>query len=406
MNRVAPSWSGSRPFVGRVAVREALLRKLDRATEEGGRALFLLGRTGSGQTALLAMFQEEALRRHRELRAQYVDCAYSGTRTWFELAEIFTRRHRLKGSARKLAIAWLEAVPVVGDLLLAIASTIQAIRTGRTDRSRKEVPGSARATALAAVRQLLRYGGLEPRLFLMDSLERGDSEDLAGASALIRRLSETRTLFLAAVRTKDGRPPDAIEDLILEAERLGRADRFELEPLSVSEIEEAVSRATRGPLPPGWLAWLAAETEGLPAALWSALGMLQDKGWLRKAGRRWEWADAPPERAAMVPGREWELSDRDRRLLTLAACEGQIFHCAVLAELADVSELELEDRLAALARQGLLEYRGAPSLREEITSQYAFRKAAHAEYFAACAPEAERAELDVRIRRIQEKLGL
>jgi hypothetical protein len=49
----------------------------------------------------------------------------------------------------------------------------------------------------------------------MDSLDRWDSEDLAGTSALIRRLPETRTLFLAAVRTEDGKLPEAIGDLIL-----------------------------------------------------------------------------------------------------------------------------------------------------------------------------------------------
>ncbi len=403
-----PSWSGRRPFVGRAAVLEALTREVDGVMAEGGRAVFLLGPAGSGKTACIALFQELAFRRHRKLEAEYVDCAQSGTKTWAELAELFTRSHRLKRSARVLTLEWLDPVPILGPIFTAIRETVQALRTGRVSGSERELPQSPIDTAAQSVRTLLEYGPLDPRLLIMDSLDRGDSEDLAGASALIRRLGETRTLFLAAVRTSGGRSPRAIHDLVLEAERLGVARRIELSALEAGELGEAVASATRNPLPEEWLEWLAARTRGVPGDLWSVLGALEEGGQLRKHWRHWIWEGSPPDEGDIsVRSREYEgLDDSDRRLLALAAIEGPVFHSAVLAELAGVSELEVEDRLARLCRAGMLEYRGAPAVGAEVTSEYAFRDVKDAEAFASELSEGDRAALSVRAQPIRRRLGL
>ncbi len=404
-----PSWSGPRPFVGRAAVLEALTREVDSVIAGDGRAVFLLGPAGSGKTACIGLFQELAFRRHRKLEAEYVDCAQSGTKTWAELAELFTRSHRLKRSARVLALEWLDTVPILGPIFTAIRETVQALRTGRVSGSERELPQSSMDTAVQAVRKLLEHGPLDPRLLIMDSLDRGDSEDLAGASALIRRLGGTRTLFLAAVRTSRGRSPRAIHDLVLEAERLGVAQRVELSGLEAGELREAVASATRNPLPEEWLEWLAARTRGVPGDLWSVLGALEQGGQLRKLGRHWTWEGSPPHEGdiSVVRSRDYErLDDSDRRLLALAAIEGAVFHSAVLAELAGVSELKVEDRLARLCRAGMLEYRGAPAVGAEVTSEYAFRNAGDAEAFASELSEGDRAALSVRAHGIRRSLGL
>lgn len=407
---MSTSWSGPRRFVGRASVRDALAREVDAAITQGGRAVFLLGAAGLGQTALISVFQEEAFRRYRELRAQYVDCAQSGARTWADLAEVFTRRHRLKRSLQRVYVDWLESVPIAGKILQAVVRTVTAVRTGRVVERGTEPLRSAHDSALAAVRLLLEYEPLEPRLVIMDSLDRGDSEDLAGASALIRRLPETRTLFLAAVRTEDGRPPDAIGDLILEAERLRRAVRLDLPPLTEDEVGEIVSAATRGGAPADWLGWIASEANGNPARLWSIMGSLEEEGRLRRTGRRWVWEGSPAERAPAAnraaPHREWALSEDDRRLAALAASEGPLFHSAVLAALAGLSELEVEDRLSGLCRIGLVEYRGAPQAGGDVTSQYAFCDSADALAFAKSLPEEERAQIAARIEGIHGELGL
>lgn len=405
----APSWSGRRPFVGREGVLEEMSREVDEVVEGSGRALFLLGPAGVGKTALVGAFQELAYRGHRDLEAEYVDCGQSGAETWRQLAVLFTRGQRLRRSARKLTLGWLEAVPLVGDLIVAIIKTVQAVRTGRIEELERRVPRSPEDTAVQAVRSLLEYGPREPRLVIVDSLDRGDSEDLAGAAALVRRLKETRTLFLASVRTSRGKPPDAVHDLILEAERLGVARRIELSGLDIDDLREAVASATRRTVPDEWVKWLAVRTRGVPGDVWSLLGALEEGGRLRKAGRGWEWAEFA-QTAGEIQTRPLEkelaFDDRDRRLLALAALEGEVFHSAVLAELAGLSELEVEDHLSRLARSGVIEFRDAPGVGDDVTSQYAFRETLAAEAFAAELSAEERDALGTRAEKARRGLGL
>jgi hypothetical protein len=372
--------------------------------------VFLLGPAGSGQSACISAFQEEAYRRREVLKAEYVDCAQSGTETWAELAELFTRGHRLRRSAKRVAVDWLESIPIVGKILQAVVRTVIALRTGRVDSGLSRVKSRPPSrSAVGAIRLLLEYEPRDPRLVVMDSLDRGDSEDLAGAAALIRRLPETRTLFLAAVRTEEGRPPEAIGDLILEAERLGCGTRIELPPLAMPDIGEAVTKATGGIVPLEWLAWLASETGGNPAALWSLLGSLAEAGSLQKTGRRWMWNGSPPVRARprhATPTRDWPLSQQDRRLMGLAALEGRFFHSIVLAQLAEMPELDVEDRLSSLCRLGLIEYRDDPVRGGDVTSRYAFRDVADMEFCASVFPEDERDRYAARLAEVRTQLGL
>jgi hypothetical protein len=372
--------------------------------------VFLLGPAGGGQTACISVFQEEAFRRREALKAQYVDCAISGAETWAELAEVFTRGHRIKRSARKVAVDWLESIPIVGKSLQAVVRTVVALRTGRVETSLSPTRHlTSSQSAIAAVRLLLEYEPREPRLVIMDSLDRGDSEDLAGAAALIRRLPETRTLFLAAVRTEEGRPPRPIADLILEAERLGRGTRVELPPLSMPDIGESVGKATGGIVPIEWLAWLASETAGNPANLWSLLGSLEEDGLLRKSGRSWAWRGSPPERArpqATAPNLDRPLTEQERCLLGLAALEGRLFHSTVVAQLAGMAELDVEDQLSSLCRLGIIEYRDAPTRAGEVTSRYAFRDVAAMEFCRGGVPDVQRDRYLARLAELRARLGL
>lgn len=403
-----PEWTSPRPFVGREDVLHELLGEVDRVVAGSGRALFLLGPAGIGKTALLGHFQELAYRRHRQLQAEFVNCAESGAETWMQLAMLFTRGHRLRRSAGRVALHWLEAAPLVGDLIVAIVKTTQAVRTGRVEEA-KSVLRKPEESAVQAVRNLLEFGPTEPRLVIMDSLDRGDDEDLAGSAAFLRRLKGTRTLFVAAVRTARGRPPEAAGGLILEGERIGVARRVELAGLELDELRDAVSSATRGDVPDEWVNWLAVRSGGNPAEVWALLAGLKDGRQLRKKGRSWKWEGSPElagEIAAQVNIDEFSLSDEDVRLLALAGVEGPVFHSAVLAALAGIDELELEDRLSRLSRDGVIEFRQIRDFADDVTSQYAFRDPKEADVFVAQLPDGERAEAERLGERARKQLGL
>lgn len=147
-----------------------------------------------------------------------------------------------------------------------------------------------------------------PTVVIVDDLDLGSAGDLAGAAALIRRLPKERRLLVASCGL-ESEVRGAVRDVMLEADRLGCGVRLRLE------------RRGRGAAGAGSLL-----------------------------------AVPPP----------------DRELLARVAGGGGVFRASQLAALAGVPELEVEDRLSALARAGVLEYRGTEGVGEEETSMYAF----------------------------------
>lgn len=396
------TWSGHRPFVGRQDTLDALGAEVDRALEDGGRILFLIGPAGSGKSECLKLFQELAYRRHRKLEAEYVDCSRSGGRTWLELAELFTREDRLKAAGAKVLLEWIDAVPLLGPVITAVRETVTAIRRGAVSGAASDVREPDAASALRAVRMLMRYDPREPRLMILDSLERGDAEDLAGVTAMLRRLPDTRTLLVAGVRSSPRGLPDTMEDLILETERLGYGRRMALRPLTIEEIGAAVREATGFEPSAEWREWLQEESAGVPGRLWALLGELQSEGRFTRKGKA--WAGMPPERALRgAANADWldGVDDSERRLLALAAIEGRVFHSAILADLAGESELEIEDRLARLIRLGICEYHGVVEGDGlEPTSRYEFCDQRAAEALLYDLTDGDRHALTVRARAL------
>lgn len=289
---------GRAPQPADVAVME---RELDAALAGVGRVVFVTGPRGSGRTALLHGFAEAATRRRLRVTAGACGGDARGS-VWATLAERAARRGRVRRVATSVLPEWVAVVPVVGKLMAALLATLIAVRRGRGESEAAAPP----TTAVGAVRALLD-GPDAPSVVLVDDLDLGTAGDLAGAAALIRRLPHERRLLVASCRP-ESELPDAVRDLMLEADRLGCCARLRL------------------------------EARGHGAA---GLGGL----------------------AAIAPA--------DRELLARVAADG-VFRAAELAARAGLAELEVEDRLAALARAGILEYRGTEGAGDEATSVYAF----------------------------------
>jgi len=206
---------------------EQVLAELRRAGREGGRALFVIGPPGAGKSALLSAARRSARWRQLRLRTALVDCRAlpAGASAWQRLGRAGTAHLRLGQVAGSTAGDWANLLPLVGDVVSALIGTVRTVRRspGRTPRSRD--PSGA---ALAGVRALLSQGAGHARLLLLDSLDEAAAADLAASAFFVRQLRGTRTLLLAAARGRGGRTAGAVEDLVLESERLGLGRRLVL----------------------------------------------------------------------------------------------------------------------------------------------------------------------------------
>lgn len=406
-------WSGPRPFVGRDDLLATLQDELDAMLRDGGRAVFLSGPAGSGKTAILGVFEELAVRRGPVgLQTGYARCEGEDVDepVWEQLATLFTHARRLKRAMLSLVPEWLAAIPVIGELLGAIFATVERLRTGRAPAGRVRSAEVVDESVMGHVRSLAEHGRDRPCMVLLDDLHRASGDDLAGAAGLVRRLPGSRILFVAAGRVGEGEAPHALRDLLREAERHGPTRQLEVSPLGPDDLMEAVSLLVHGFIGPEWLDWFAAESGGYPGPLWSALGSLEASERIRRRRRTWTLDGEPPEPAAAGARGAAFLgavqAEPDRRLLALAALEGEVFHSAVLAELASISELEVEDRLAVLVRRGVIRFRGVVGDGDLATSEYAFDRPEAVAAFASLIEPGEAPALMERSRAARDLLGL
>jgi hypothetical protein len=267
----------------------------------------------------------------------------------------------------------------VGKIISAIVGTIDVVRRrGET----AEAPAGLAAvphSEMTAIRELADDQSA-PCVILLDNLDRARPEDLSATFALIDRSAQSPVLLVATSTTLPGRTGvEPVQDLARESERLGHGRKLDLAPLDNQQIAEALAGAFNSTIPRDWVEWMGAETGGVPGALWELVGVLAGSGELRRHGRAWVLEGLAPKRGehrleSVLETKTLEGEDAgdDQRLLAIASLEGPLFRASVIAEVAGVDELEVEDRLARLCRSGLLQYRGTTGSGDEVTSLYAF----------------------------------
>lgn len=210
-------------------------------------------------------------------------------------------------------------------------------------RGRKVAFISAARPATEAARNILLSNRALPLVICIDDLQAAGPEDLKGLHIFLRSIRETRTLLIAAIGGTSQQIPQHLRDLMLEAEYNGSA--------------RVLRTAAAG--------GVAADSSQLSA-----------------------------------------LSEADRDLLALASVEGTIFHAAVLAEVAERDELEVEDELARLERTGIIRVCAQDAQQSEVTTRYAFQSAALAEVLGTSLDEAVRRRAEARGLEARNELGI
>jgi DNA-binding SARP family transcriptional activator len=424
--RVSPSIT-PRPIVPSVFVsREAELAALDGFLEMAlggkGRVAFVSGQAGSGKTALLARFSQQAMTRYPHLVAAGGNCnAQAGSgdpylpfREILQLLSGEIEAHRAGGSlssehARRLwallpttARALVTLGPdlvgtfVPGEPLLQRIQAFapDAARRGRLEALVLRPRGGDRSVAPQAdlidqVTQVLQAVAVQhPLLLLLDDLQWADIGTVALLFHLGRRLREGRILVVGAYRSATvalGAPSPGT------SERGGPGARHPLEPVLHEfgrewghigvDLDQADGRAfvedfldtEPNRLGSTFRETLYQHTGGNPLFTTELLRGLQEGGDLvRDEAGRWaegaalHWERLPPRVEALIAERFGRLPAACQELLSVASVEGEEFTAEVLARVTNVRLSRVIHRLSEtlskqhrLVRPARLLYRGS-----------------------------------------------
>jgi hypothetical protein len=341
--------------------------------------VFLYGPEGCGRAALVRTFEAAARSRHRGLRTAIGDAADPDIAAWRQISLRLTGRHRLGAVAIRTFGDWVGVVPVIGSVASAIVDTIRELRPRRSDPERGPI---GTGFAVDEIRGLLAHGSGEPRLIILERLEASDADELAGAFALMQRLAETHTLFVATSIAEAGSLPPRVNDLVREAERLRCGRGLAIPPLTADECIRALESVGASPLSHAWREWWRAFPALTPTELWDRCDRLIEAGVIIRRRRGWLWTEVPEANSAPDRVGDTVSLDRDQVLLAAAAMCGAEFDSSALAKILDEDEAAIDRILARLVRQGIVKLRHTIERDDVFSDVFAFTDARAAQRFA------------------------
>jgi class 3 adenylate cyclase/tetratricopeptide (TPR) repeat protein len=180
--------------------------------------------------------------------------------------------------------------------------------------------------------------------------------------------------------------------------------RLELEPLSQEESVLMLGELLSGGLPRDLGELVVERAEGNPFFVEELLGMLIDRGMLRRDNGGWTLDDLPPDFAvpdsvhAVLAARIDLLEPPEKAALQAAAVIGRVFWAGPIYEL-----VQAEPDLRVLEERDLIRRRGGSSMAGE--REYAIKHALTREVAYASLPKARRARLHAAFADWLERLG-
>jgi len=331
------------PFVGRVEVVEALLRRLEEVRGGVGRVSLIVGEAGVGKSTLVSMLVREIRERPTHLLI--------GRASGIEDPPPFSLLRSAIESARDDPLFRADAEPRIGGDP-ALIGFVPALReaeypapTGLEQRL-LEVLGSSEPRRSTKRDQLLsgvvdrlleltRHG---PTVLILEDLHRGDRPSIAAVQLLAKELAG-RPLWILATVVPTGSLAFGGRARMEEFERTTGAERIALRPMTSEETAEFLRASDpTAPLSAEEIARRYSETGG-------------NLYLLRQLGHR---EPEEEERPAPSVGGGRPSDEADRRTLELAAVLGSEFPFALLLKASQEDEEHLAETVNALVDRGLL----------------------------------------------------
>lgn len=370
MSDAAPA-PRAEPLVGRGSEIAHLERALERARSGRGTVVFVQGEAGVGKTRLVAAFLARA-RTDGGLTVIRGRCLEHFGEGEVYLPFLDALGGLLSGRGRDATLEVMRTWAPTWCLQAASATVSPELR----EELERRTVGATRERMLRELADgVVASAGQHPLVLVLEDMQWADVASVDALRHLAVSIDRHPVLLLVTYRGDEiaaGR--HALARCRLDLRSLPHVQEVALAPLAADAVA-ALVRARYGDALPAELTEVVHErTEGHPLFVVLFLEFLECEGYLQRAGSPegpWTVArdlrtarlDVPESLRAMVRRRLERLPEEDQKLLQYASVVGREFLSGIVARLVERDALDVEERLASLARtHGLVELVGDEEL--------------------------------------------
>ncbi|WP_414638408.1 helix-turn-helix transcriptional regulator [Actinophytocola sp.] len=356
------------PLVARDREMSRLRAAFDQAAAGTPAAVLISGDAGVGKTRLTE--ELAALARAKDALALTGRCLDAGETglpylPFVEaMSEVPDRERAVRAHpalARLLPDAVLPSGEQAGGGPPGVAAVVAGVGARTTGRAEQDVGQLQLFDAVYAL--LTDLAAESPVVLVLEDLHWADASTRRLLAFLVSRLREQRLLIVATYRSDDLHRRHPLRPLLAELVRLPATERLELTPFDEADSRRFVTALAEELLPEDAMRTVAGRSEGNAFFAEELLAAYTEDG-----------ESMPATLVDVLLARVERLSEQAQRVVRVASVAGRRVRHATLAEVAELSDTELEEALREAVQHHVLvamqeERSGIP------TEVYAFRHA-------------------------------
>lgn len=375
-------------LIGRRREMETLDRALHTALSGTGGCILITGEAGIGKSRLAVELREHAISAYFWIWQGYCseqDDSFPYA-PWIDALRAFLAKKSPAEADELMGAFTPELVKLLPELSLLLPSVRP---TPLLD------PAAEKHRLFESItRFAISLSATHPLLILLEDLHWSDEQSLELLYFLVRRITTLPILVIGTYRSEDlsSRPADHLAKL----NRAHLAEEIQLAPLARPDVSRMVQSIlkTVGSIRSDWIDILMPLTEGNPFFIEEITRSL---GQTESHTDHWDPLYIPRSIRHTVLGRAEALSERTRRVLSLASVIGERFDFALLKEVSAEDEQSLTRMIKELIAAQLIV--------EKTADQFAFRHALTREVVYASLMLRERKVMHLTIGENMERFA-